>query len=707
MMMFFKDLKKRLFFTFRGRTLVVLLTISFLPFFFISFLMINRTQETISKTGDEVQANIMEYVIHSYNDNIQNQAQALDMQLATAKKQLLQLRSFTEQTLRNEQALSHLHPLSLIEGSGGFLWEPVFEDRSNVGISSYHGADEQVLNQLRLTQLIEPPMMQIVNGNEAIAAVYFISAESAWRIYPPMNVEIEHQQQFLKENIDLTQEPFYTAPLNNYDGVVGWTTPYIDATHRDEMFSLVTAINNQKGEKIGIIAIDITTDEALYHLLTMQFKEESSYAFLVDDSYNMIAKHPKMKENQKFLSKETLHAITQSKEPYVKLINDEERIFLSAPIHENGWSLIFSIQINEIIESINAVTSEQISENEKSLIQQLIFISLATLLFALFCTLAIWRSVTRPVNDILLGIQQMENGAVAEIPPQQLKEFNDVQNAFNRMSEQINKLLSRYRSLNNQLELKVERRTKQLKNMNDELTKMNDALVQVSEKRTQLLANLAHDLKTPLTLMRGYMEAIQDGVIEQDDYDTYFERMQHHLQSINQLMSNMSELTEIETSKQLFQFQNISATTVFEKILHPFLHDEDLTITIEPNLPSIRVDVRYIERLLMNLLDNALKYAKSEHPIPVNVYLEEKGVTLRIQDFGEGISEQSLPYIFDRFYRVDQSRNSSKSGNGLGLAIVKEVVDAHDASIEVMSEVGRGTIFIIQFPIVHDEIESS
>lgn len=702
MMMFFKDLKKRLFFTFRGRTLVVLLTISFLPFLFISVLMIDRTQETISKTSDEVQANIMEYVIHSYNDNIQNQAQALDMQLVAAKKQLLQLRSFTEQTLRNEQALAHIEPLSLIRGSGGFLWEPVFGDRSNVGISSVHPVDEKLLNQLRLTQLIEPPMMQIVNGNEAIAAVYFISAESSWRIYPPMNVEVEHQQQFLRENIDLTEEPFYTAPSTNYEGSVGWTTPYIDATHRDEMFSLVTAINNQKGEKIGIIALDITTDEALYHLLTMQFKEESSYAFLVDDSYNMIAKHSKMKEDQKFLSKETLHAITQSKEPYVKLINEEERIFLSAPIHQNGWSLIFSIQINEIIDSINAVTSEQIAENEKSLIQQLIFISLATLLFALFCTLAIWRSVTRPVNDILIGIQQMENDTVAKIPPQQLKEFNDVQNAFNRMSEQINKLLSRYRCLNNKLEQKVDRRTKQLKEMNEDLTAMNDTLVQLSDKRTQLLANLAHDLKTPLTLTLGYIQAIQDGMIESEDYDTYFERMQHHLQSINQLMRNISELTEIETSKQLFRFETLSATDAFRKVLYPFYKDEDLDIQIEENLPSIRVDIHYLERLVINLLENALKYAKSENPIPISITEDDYEIVLSIQDFGEGIAEDALPHIFDRFYRVDQSRNSSKSGNGLGLAIVKEVAEAHHASIHVQSSIGKGTTFTIRFPITLD-----
>ena len=703
MMTFFEDLKKRLFFTFRGRTLVVLLTISFLPFFFISFLMIDRTQETISKTSDEVQSSIMKYVLHSYDANIQNQARALDMQLLSAKKQLLELRSFTEQTLRNKKLLEQLAPIQLHASSGGFLWEPTFENRSNVGISSFHPFHPDIVEQLRLTKLLEPSMMQIVNGNEAIAAVYFISSYSSWRIYPAMNVEIEHEQQFLKENIDLTTEPFYTAPPSNYDGVVGWTTPYLDATHRDEMFSLATAINNQKGEKIGIIAIDITTDEALYHLLTMQFKEDSSYAFLVDDSYNMIAKHPKMKEDQKFLSAETLQAIAQSTDPYVKIVNEEERIFLSAPIHQNGWSLIFSIQIDEIIQSINAVTSEQISENEHSLLRQLIFISVATLLFALFCTLAIWRSVTRPVHDILTGIQQMEHGAVAEIPPQQLKEFNDVQNAFNRMSAQINKLLSRYRNLNNELEQKVEIRTKQLKEMNDDLTAMNEKLVQLSDKRTQLLANLAHDLKTPLTLTLGYIQAIQDGMIEQAEYDMYFSRMQHHLHSINQLMQNTAELTEIETSKQLFHFEILSATEVFHNLLSPFYEDDDFTIHIEPDLPSIRVDVHYIERLIVNLLDNALKYAQSDKAISISITQHEKMVVLQIQDFGEGISEEALPYIFDRFYRVDQSRNSAKSGNGLGLAIVKEVVDAHHASIDVHSRLTEGTTFTIYFPIYNEE----
>lgn len=676
---------------------MTLLTISLLPFIFICYFMIDRTQEAIANISEEVTDDVVEHVVHLYDENIKDQARALDMQLLAYKNQLLQLRTFTERMIEHPQAFAET--VALIESEGGFIWEPTDDDRSNIGFSAISPFSNERMQLVAQTKWLEPAMKQVVDGYEAIVASYFITGDSSWRIYPPLDVEKEYDGQFLQAMIDLSKQPFYTAPPSNDPKMVGWTTPYIDTTHRNEMFSLVTAVNDKSGEQIGVLGFDIQTDEALKHLLTLEFKEASSFALLTDASFQPIAHHPLTIQPDR-LTEQTLRQIVSTHEPWIERVDEYERVFLSAPIEQSGWHLIFSIRTDEIVQDIHQFTDRQLAHNEQVLIEQLLWISIATLLLVIVCAIAMWKSFTKPVHEIVEGMERMQDGTVTSIAPQQLEEFEDVRQAFHTMNRKMNDLLMNYRTLNADLEHKVDERTEQLEEMNRSLSVANEQLIRADEQRSKLLANLAHDLKTPITLTLGYMEAIEDGMISPDRYDTYFDRMRTHLQSMTKLMKNMAELNDIETSKQLFNFERFRADDLFHKLLTPFHDQANISITIDERLPMIQADPHYVQRLVYNLVDNALKYGTSDQFVRISVREQRDVVQLIVHNDGRPIDPEALPYVFDRFYRVDRSRNSEKKGNGLGLAIVKEIVEAHDASISVTSDERRGTTFTVCFPTI-------
>ena len=227
--------------------------------------------------------------------------------------------------------------------------------------------------------------------------------------------------------------------------------------------------------------------------------------------------------------------------------------------------------------------------------------------------------------------------------------------------------------------------------------------VQVSQKsQRDLVANIAHDLKTPLTSIQGFAQALVDGTAETlEDQVQAALAIYEESQRINKMVSDLLDLARFESGQVEIEHETIDLSALVETRIQRARHftdEKQITFPRSDGEPRILVmgDEARLVQVLDNLLDNAIQYTDVGDRITVSLTRANDSVKLCVADTGVGISDEDLPRIFERFYRGDKSRRGT--GTGLGLAIVREIVEAHGATIEAVSVVDVGTRFLLTFP---------
>ena len=224
--------------------------------------------------------------------------------------------------------------------------------------------------------------------------------------------------------------------------------------------------------------------------------------------------------------------------------------------------------------------------------------------------------------------------------------------------------------------------------------------------RSEFVANVSHELRTPLTTIKGYAETLLDKDNRRDP-----EKVEHILTVIDKeagrlarLLKDLLNLSQIESSKAVMKKQKVDITPVVKEavaLLYKQAAEKSLQVELESpeqDIPTITGDPDWLLQLFIDILDNSIKYTPAEGRITLTVTGQLSEVVVSISDTGIGIPSKNLPYIFERFYRVDKARSRSVGGTGLGLAIVKHIVDAHGGRVEVHSSVGEGTTFLVYLP---------
>ena len=224
------------------------------------------------------------------------------------------------------------------------------------------------------------------------------------------------------------------------------------------------------------------------------------------------------------------------------------------------------------------------------------------------------------------------------------------------------------------------------------------------ELRKEFVANVSHELRTPLTVIKGYVETLRDGAARNSDKcDEYLATIDRHATQLGNLVNDLLELSKLESQSILPKRSSIDMIALIRRAAELLQPANDLKHhTLEVNLPILSPVVigntDYLERAVINLLDNAIKYTPPNGKVQISLRAEHNTAIIEVADNGIGIPAEDIPRIFERFYRVDRSRSREMGGTGLGLAIVKHVVQAHGGSVEVQSEVGHSTKFRILLP---------
>jgi len=221
------------------------------------------------------------------------------------------------------------------------------------------------------------------------------------------------------------------------------------------------------------------------------------------------------------------------------------------------------------------------------------------------------------------------------------------------------------------------------------------------QRERQFTSNASHELRTPVTVIRTYAEEALKHNKEIKDYKKIIGNILKENKKMDYLISQLLFLARSDENKNNLNMELIDLKIIFEDVIHTFkniLIRKNIKISFETeDSLKIKADQLLITHLLINLLNNSIKYNKSNGFIKIIIFKENNYVKITIEDNGIGIPEKDLPLIFNRFYKADSARTSE--GSGIGLSIVKWIVDSHKGSIEVKSIVGKGTLFDIKLPI--------
>lgn len=241
---------------------------------------------------------------------------------------------------------------------------------------------------------------------------------------------------------------------------------------------------------------------------------------------------------------------------------------------------------------------------------------------------------------------------------------------------------------------------------NDEIGRLGMSLdymasqLNESDKFQQkFLSNISHDFRSPLTSIKGYLEAIQDGTIPPEMLDKYIGIMLFETERLTKLTSNILTLNELDPKSVRLDISTFDLNSIIRHTVETFegtckKKDIKFNITYANSVQNVKADKGRIQQVIYNLIDNAIKFSKENSYIYITVKEKGEKAQISIKDTGCGIAKEDIDKIWDRFYKSDSSRGRDKKGSGLGLSITKEVIQAHGENIDVVSTVGVGTEFI-------------
>jgi len=227
---------------------------------------------------------------------------------------------------------------------------------------------------------------------------------------------------------------------------------------------------------------------------------------------------------------------------------------------------------------------------------------------------------------------------------------------------------------------------------------MVTALQNLEEMRRDFIANVSHELKTPMTSIRGFIEGILDGTIPEDKHKLYLEIVRDETNRLNRLVNNLLDLARMEAGENTLQFKDFNINELVRRSiikLEKLITDKDITVDAEFEKEDtfVNADADAIERVMYNLVHNAVKFTPEGGKINLCVRTQKNRVFVSVEDSGPGIPEEERELIWERFHKSDKSRSKDKDGTGLGLAIVKNIIKNHSQEIWVESEPGKGSKF--------------
>ena len=354
-----------------------------------------------------------------------------------------------------------------------------------------------------------------------------------------------------------------------------------------------------------------------------------------------------------------------------------KKVFTAAPISENGklQGYLYVILGGETYDSV-------VQKLKGSYILKLsTWMIVGSLFFALIAGLLLFASLTgrlkrlASVMDAFKKGEKLEpDGQALEAPKSSADEIDRLSATFKQMAERIEEQMQKLRE--------------------------SDSM------RRDLIANVSHDLRTPLATLQGYIETLllKEKSLTDEERRSHLEVAIRHCERLSKLVDHLFELAKLDSSEMGLKSEPFNLRELVQDVVQKFqlkAREKQLDISIDTDneIPFVYADIGLIERVLENLIENAVRHTPKDGSIRLKLSLFNGEIAVRISDTGPGIPEEELPQIFNRFYQMDKSRKGESGHSGLGLAITKKILELHNRSIEVKSILNRGTTFSFRLPV--------
>ncbi|KXG77025.1 sensor histidine kinase [Thermotalea metallivorans] len=338
-------------------------------------------------------------------------------------------------------------------------------------------------------------------------------------------------------------------------------------------------------------------------------------------------------------------------------------------LEKYGRTMYVSVPIILNTKVIGAVfisaSLEEIYQNIHDIMRNFLYLSLISILITGFISFVFAKLISTPIEKLTDSIMKIHQGNLDErVEIRGNDELSNLGSAFNLM-----------------------------------ITK----LAQVEQQRKDFVANVSHELRTPLSAIKLLAESLlHQEDVKAETYREFLQDIDTEVDRLNKIIENLLALVDIDKGKLELDYQITYVNYLIENVIHslkPLADNKQIEMVFyEREKIHIKLDQIKIQQALTNIIHNAIKYTPNGGKIEISLYPEYEDVVIKIEDNGIGIPEESLPYIFERFYRVDKARARSTGGTGLGLAISQQIVVLHQGKIEVASEVNKGTVFYVRLP---------
>jgi two-component system, OmpR family, sensor kinase len=314
------------------------------------------------------------------------------------------------------------------------------------------------------------------------------------------------------------------------------------------------------------------------------------------------------------------------------------------------------------------------------------WVVVATLLFALFAGLVLFKLMTRRLRMLALAMETFKRSNFSELPNLSPQSYSRALTA--QRGDEMDELGTTFAQ------------------MADRIHQQVGLLKQTDQLRRELVADVSHDLRTPLTSLQGYLETmlLKEGTLSTEEQRTYLEVATAQSKHLGTLIAELFELANLNSRELTPHREPFSLGELAQDVMQKFRLMVDkkqlrLQADFGTNLPHVSADIRLMERVLENLIGNAIRYTEKGGTVTVAFSLVHEKILTQVSDTGSGISAEDLPFIFDRYYRAAGSQSGQSAGAGLGLAIAKRILELHGSAIEVQSTPHVGTTFRFHLPV--------
>lgn len=418
---------------------------------------------------------------------------------------------------------------------------------------------------------------------------------------------------------------------------------------------------------------DNAADDIMHHMMAVN---PSIEVYLLDPQGKImahVAPYKKVKLTEVSIAPINEFIATEGKEC---VLGDDprypgaEQIFSAAPIEEDGLILGY-VYVVLAGEKYQSVASSLFVDYVTMLGGRTMII---TLFGALIVGLAAIWFITRNLRTVIEGVKDFQAGDFSvRIPVKSGREFNNVAVAFNEMADTIEGNIENLKSMEN--------------------------------LRRELVGNVSHDLRTPLAVIHGYIETlmIKKDKLSLEERDKYLRIILESTDKLKKMVSELFELSKLESKQVTPKKEPFFINELIQDVAQKYLilaRRKGVLIqsVISNNIKLVNADVALIERVLQNLIDNALKFTPEGGTITIKTNELENDVQIEVADTGVGIPEEQIPFVFDRYHIGDKRLSLDKNNTGLGLAIVRKILEIHDATISLTSKINQGTSFSFQLP---------